>query len=133
MNAPQITMADIHLKIKSSVYYLLDDGRTTICQLTLENGYSVIGKSACVSADNYNQALGEKYAFEDAVNAVWPLEGYLLKERLYREARGDMNTFAQEQATASRKLILEMFDVLKIQLDHADPVAHLKHRLGVTS
>ena len=84
MNAPSITMADIHAKIKSSEYTLLGDGRTTICQLKLENGYTVIGKSACVCIDNYNQAVGEKFAYEDAINAIWPLEGYLLQEKLYR-------------------------------------------------
>lgn len=84
MNAPQITIADIHNKIKAATYTLLSDGRTTICQLMLENGYTVIGTSACVSAENYNQAIGEKFAFEDAVNAIWPLEGYLLREKLHR-------------------------------------------------
>lgn len=87
MNAPSVTMASIHGKIKGAVYTLLADGRTTICQLTLENGHTIIGKSACVCIENYNQALGEKYAFEDAVNAIWPLEGYLLQESLF-QAKG---------------------------------------------
>ena len=82
MNAPQVTVADIQAKIAAAEYTLLSDGRTTICQLTLKNGFTVIGKSACVSAGNYNKGLGEKYAFEDAANKIWELEGYLLCERL---------------------------------------------------
>ena len=85
--APTITIADIQAKIVDTHYTLLPDGRTTICQIALENGYTVLGKSACVCIENYNRALGEKYAYEDAVNNVWPLEGYLLAEKLYREAK----------------------------------------------
>lgn len=88
MNAPSVTIASIHNKIKAAIYTLLPDGRTTIYQLTLENGHTVIGKSACVCAENYNQALGEKFAFEDAVNSIWPLEGYLLHEKLFQAAKG---------------------------------------------
>lgn len=85
MNAMQITIGDILAKITNVTYTLLADGRTTICQLTLQNGYTVLGKSACVCVENYNRALGEKYAYEDAVDNVWPLEGYLLAEKLYQE------------------------------------------------
>ncbi len=84
MSAPQIQMSDLHNKVKHVSYTVLPDGRTTICQLTVENGYSIIGKSACVCIENYNQGLGEKYAFEDAMNQLWPLEGYLLAENLFR-------------------------------------------------
>lgn len=84
--APTVTTSDILAKIKETTYTLLPDGRTTICQITLANGYTIIGKSACVCVENYNQALGEKYAFEDATSKIWELEGYLLKEQLYRES-----------------------------------------------
>lgn len=87
MSAPSVTLASIHNKIKGSTYTLLADGRTTICQLRLENGYTIIGKSACVCVENYNQALGEKFAYEDAVNSIWPLEGYLLQERLFQDSQ----------------------------------------------
>lgn len=87
MSAPQLTVADIQGKIKNASYTVLPDGRTTICQLTLENGFTVIGKSACVSLDNFNVAIGEKYAFEEAANKIWELEGYLLKERIYQESK----------------------------------------------
>jgi hypothetical protein len=78
-----LTIADIYAKIAKSEYTILSDYRTTICQLTLQNGFTVIGKSACVDVRTFNKADGEKYAFEDAVSKVWELEGYLLKERQY--------------------------------------------------
>lgn len=85
MNQPnKVTLNDILDKVKGATYTLLPNGRTTICQLMLENGYTVEGKSACVDIANYNKALGEQYAYKDAIEQIWELEGYLLSETLYR-------------------------------------------------
>lgn len=81
--ATSVTLQGIRDKIKGANYTLLPNGRTTVCQLTLANGFTVEGQSACVSAATYNQLLGENYAYEDALNNCWKFEGYLLAERLY--------------------------------------------------
>lgn len=81
----KLTMNDILDKVKGATYTVLPDGRTTICQLTLENGFSVEGKSACVDIANFNKATGEQYAYNNAVDKIWELEGYLLAETLYRQ------------------------------------------------
>lgn len=86
MNAPTVTVADIQAKIKKTEYFVLPGTTVTICHLTLENGYSVRGESACVSPENFNTAIGEKYAFEQAVDKVWALEGYLLKQKLFEQS-----------------------------------------------
>lgn len=78
------TLQGIRDKIKGATYTLLPNGRTTICQLTMENGFTIEGSSACVNAANYNQHLGEKYAYEDALNNIWKFEGYLLAEAQFR-------------------------------------------------
>lgn len=80
----KVTEQDLINKVKGITYTLLPNKRTTICQLTLENGFTVEGKSACVSIENYNQELGEKFAYEDAIRQLWQLEGYLLAEELFR-------------------------------------------------
>jgi len=80
----RVTMDSILKKIKSTEYIRLKDGKTTICNVTLENGYSVRGESACVDPGQFNLALGEKYAFEQAIDKIWPLEGYLLQELRYK-------------------------------------------------
>ena len=54
----------------------------TFCVLVLKNGYTVYGASACASPENYNQAIGEKIAYDDAVKKIWPLLGYELKTQL---------------------------------------------------
>lgn len=60
----------------------------TFCVLVLRNGFTVVGKSACASPENFDAELGRKIARQDAENQVWPLMGYELKERLYHGLRG---------------------------------------------
>lgn len=57
----------------------------TFCVLTLENGFTVTGESACVSPENFDAEIGKKIAFQNAREKIWLLEGYLLKERLYQQ------------------------------------------------
>lgn len=81
----KVTIEQIKAKIKDECYLVLPDGRTTVCMLTLENGYTIQGLSACVDAANFNIDLGRKYAYEDAVRQIWPLEGYLLAEVIHTQ------------------------------------------------
>lgn len=78
-----LTQEDINAKIKDAKFTVLEDGRTTICNLYLENGFTVRGESACVSKENFNKNIGEQIAFENAKEKVWELEGYLLAENIY--------------------------------------------------
>lgn len=78
-----VTLASIEARIVSEAYEILDGGRTTRCTLTLANGWVERGESSCVDPANFNEALGRKYSREQAINKIWPLEGYLLRERLF--------------------------------------------------
>lgn len=80
-----LTVEDILSVIKSEDYVVLNDGRTTICQLTLQNGFTVIGSSACVDPKNFKKELGQSIAKDNAVEKVWELEGYLLRQRLFEK------------------------------------------------
>lgn len=51
----------------------------TICIIILKSGFKVEGVSACVDPANYNKELGQKYAYENAFEKLWQLEGYVLK------------------------------------------------------
>ncbi|WP_223251318.1 Gp49 family protein [Pasteurella multocida] len=57
----------------------------TVCVLTLRNGFTVTGESACVDPASYNQEIGENIAYENAFEKLWQLEGYMLKTKLYDE------------------------------------------------
>jgi hypothetical protein len=108
LTAPRVTPADITANIASEHYFTANDGMRgteasldtfadtgskywhpelsllTFCVLTLRNGFTVTGKSACASPENFNAEIGRKIAREDAIQQVWPLMGYALKEQLFQ-------------------------------------------------
>ena len=83
LTAPRLTPTLIDATIDSETYTDLPSGRVTICEMTLKNGFVVLGESSCVSKENFNAELGQKIARENARNKIWELEGYLLKQRLF--------------------------------------------------
>ena len=85
LNAPRLTPDHIDSVIIGETYTNLPDGRTVICQLTLQNGFTVDGKSACVSKENFDQEIGNKIARTNAREKIWELEGYLLKQKLFEQ------------------------------------------------
>ncbi len=104
LNAPRLTPDHIDSKIKAVEYILprdvckRDNGvevfdaplslqTLTFCILTLENGFTVTGESACVSPENFDAEIGKKIAYDNARNKVWMLEGYLLKEKLNHQIK----------------------------------------------
>lgn len=54
----------------------------TLCVLVMRNGFTVVGKSAVASPDNFNAAKGREIARADAVRQVWPLLGFQLRTAL---------------------------------------------------
>lgn len=78
---PRVTPQDIDALIKSESYWIVPLSTTTICALTLTNGFVVIGKSACAYSDNFDADIGRKIAFDDARSKIWELEGYRLSCR----------------------------------------------------
>lgn len=82
LTAPRVSLQQIEEAIQGETYTVLPSGRATICEMTLKNGYVVIGQSLCVSRENFNAELGQKISREDAKQKIWPLEGYLLREKL---------------------------------------------------
>ncbi len=109
--APRVTDAKIESRIIAEHYFTAADGRSgaiaaetysgreqvasidamghdplelmTFCVMVLENGFTVTGESACASPENYNAEIGRKVARENALDKIWPLEGYLLRQRLH--------------------------------------------------
>lgn len=81
---------------KSEVVYTNPVGTLTHCVITLPCGYGVTGESACVDPAKYDKAIGEKYALEQAVDKLWPLEGYLLANDRYRAEKKRTDKYAGE-------------------------------------
>lgn len=85
LTAPRITPEHLEKVIASEQYHVFDNSTFTACLLTLKNGYTVLGESACASPENFNAELGRKIARENAKNKIWSLEGYLLRNSLYNK------------------------------------------------
>ena len=83
LTAPRVTPTRLEDVIVSEQFYVFPNTTFTACLLTLENGYTVLGESACASPENFNAELGRKIARENAKNKIWQLEGYLLKQNLF--------------------------------------------------
>ena len=83
LNAPRVTPALIDAAIVDENYHVFGGTALTVCCLTLKNGFTVSGESACASPENFDAELGKKIAREKARDKIWMLEGYLLKERLF--------------------------------------------------
>ena len=75
----KVTREQMEARIVDTVFIRIAD-TVTLCSLTLDNGYSVRGESACVDPANYNQEIGEKLARDQAFSKLWPLFGFLLAE-----------------------------------------------------
>lgn len=87
LNAPRLTPADIQAVIVSESYTILPSGKCLVCELTLRNGFTVRGEASVVSRENFDRGIGEKVARRKAEDQIWPLEVYLLQERLSVEPR----------------------------------------------
>lgn len=58
-------------------------GKTTVVRAILRNGFEVVESSACVSAENYDEALGAKICMEHIKDKVWMLLGFLLQTAVH--------------------------------------------------
>ena len=83
LNAPRLTPGHIDGAIVAEQYHVFEGTTTTVCCLTLKNGFTVTGESAAASPENFDREIGEKIARQNARDKIWPLEGYLLKNRLF--------------------------------------------------
>ena len=54
-------------------------GKTTVVRAVLKNGFVIVESSSCVSAENYDEKLGEEICMERIRNKVWELLGFLLQ------------------------------------------------------
>lgn len=91
--APRVTLASMEAKVSEKYFVTaaealgLEPGMggplaiLTICIVVLENGFTLLGKSAPAAAANFNAEFGQKLAYEDCIRQMWPLEGYLLRQQ----------------------------------------------------
>jgi len=79
----KVTKERIESRIQNIEYLILPNSTVTICNIILDNGFSVRGEAACVDKRNFNIEIGEDLAYKHAFSKLWELEGYLLAERKF--------------------------------------------------
>lgn len=95
LTAPRVTPADIEANVACENYFTVGNAvealgqpiheshrLQTLCVIVTQSGFCVIGKSACASPENFDEGIGQRIARQDAINQLWPLMGYELKQRL---------------------------------------------------
>lgn len=78
--APRVTKEDVLASIENEEF--LYTKTLTFCVLTLKNGFTVTGESACASPANYNKEIGDRLAKENAINKIWSHLGFELRTKL---------------------------------------------------
>ncbi|MFV1943475.1 Gp49 family protein [Pseudomonas luteola] len=81
----RVTKEMIEGRIAKTEYHVVPNTTLTLAIITLDNGFTVRGESACVDPANFDKALGEQYAYQDGFNKLWPLLGFMLTEDRHRE------------------------------------------------
>lgn len=92
LTAPRVTLDDIEANIFDEDYFTAGEAAArkagdpmhllTFCVLVLRNGFTVTGESACASPENFDAEIGRKIARQNAVQKIWPLMGYALRQQL---------------------------------------------------
>lgn len=102
LNAPRLNPQKIQSVQGAKAFHVFPDTMLTVCVLTLVNGFTVTGESACVSPENFNAEIGREVAEKNAVEKIWALEGYLLKQRLFEQSKE--TTFIERLAVELEEL-----------------------------
>lgn len=100
----------------------------TICVITLRNGFTVVGTSACAYPQNFDQDLGNSLAYDKAYEQLWLLEGYLLKEQL---SNGLIEKLARTAHEANRAYCASLGDDSQLPWDEAPDWQKSTSRAGV--
>lgn len=92
LNYPRLTPELIDKSVAGEQYHRFAGTTLTVCCLTLQNGFQVIGHSAAASPENFDEHIGRTIARANARQKIWELEGYLLREHLFRRSGLDKAT-----------------------------------------
>ena len=82
---PKVSYDDVLAEIVDETYTVLPSGRVTACELTLKNGFTVRGESAVVFIENNVPEIGRKVAKEKAIDQIWQLLGFRLRDKWFEE------------------------------------------------
>ena len=77
----RVTLEALKANIVKEDFHVFHGSQLTVCVLTLKNGFTVTGESACADPAMFNAEIGQKIARENAERKIWPLMGYELRSK----------------------------------------------------
>lgn len=82
LTASRVTPDMLDAEIVDEDYHIFPRTSLTVCCLTLKNGFTVTGESACASPQNFDAEIGRRIARANAREKIWPLLGFRLRDLL---------------------------------------------------
>ena len=116
----RVTLDALKANIAKEEFHVFPGSQLTVCVLTLLNGFTVTGESACADPAMFNEEIGQKIARENAERKIWPLMGYALKEEMMKEVpSGDFRERVKNEARQLQQNIgkLDAFINSSVQFD----------------
>lgn len=106
----------------------------THCTIKTKSGFSFTGESACVDPNNFDQKIGEKFAYENAFNKMWTPYGFWLHKVLaetdyqskLNEAQNLIDSYSKRETTDSGSVLPKTE-----RISFGDAIAALKEGLRV--
>ena len=83
LTGKRITYDEVVATVVDEDYHVFPKTQLTVCCLTLRNGFTVTGESACVDPANFNKEIGEEIAKNKAISNIWGFEAYLLQQKIF--------------------------------------------------
>jgi hypothetical protein len=79
----RVSLESMKNRVASVEYiYPVSIQHMTIAIVILDNGYALQGMSAPADPENFNEKLGQEYAYEDAMRKMFSLEAYVMRDYL---------------------------------------------------
>lgn len=126
----KLTKEFLEGEVKEKHFTRIGD-RITHCRIVTHSGFEFTGESAVVDAKNFDEKLGEQYAYEQALDGMWMPYGFWLHKALAEFDNLPTNT-AQEEFLQSEKSVLGGSVLPKTErLSFGDAVDALKEGLRV--
>lgn len=120
-----LTPQDIENTIVATRYDrpAVGNGTMTVCYLTLKNGTVVTGINyGAIDPVRHDWEKGAEIAREQAIEKIWELEGYLLRQRLYEakeKAKTSLSTLSPEaQLALTHNLAINEEDLISLHKEN---------------
>lgn len=81
----------------------LPSGKKIVCELTLQNGFTVIGVSGVVDLRNHVEKIGREIALRNAKDEIWKHLGFMMQTELYEDTQARIKEKRVKAIRAAKK------------------------------